>query len=220
MRGGPYAAIALAVVSVSFASIFITWSSSPPITIALYRLAIAAGIIGVTILLRTSAFRKPNTLLGISRRDAAVMALIGAILATHFALWISSLKVEGESIASSVVLVTSHPLLVGLLSHYVLRERRPTRSGWDVTRTTRSEEHTSELQSPCNLVCRLLLEKKKKCTLVDASLHLLYDLGLDGTAPRGRLATEQFRARRRPARAQFGTAGPGDRAADRGTLAG
>src|SRR5688500_19544910 len=29
-------------------------------------------------------------------------------------------------------------------------------------RTRRSEEHTSELQSPCNLVCRLLLEKKKK----------------------------------------------------------
>src|SRR3989454_5866928 len=28
--------------------------------------------------------------------------------------------------------------------------------------TQRSEEHTSELQSPCNLVCRLLLEKKKK----------------------------------------------------------
>src|SRR2546426_5277783 len=28
----------------------------------------------------------------------------------------------------------------------------------------RSEEHTSELQSPCNLVCRLLLEKKKKKT--------------------------------------------------------
>src|SRR5256885_3670464 len=29
-------------------------------------------------------------------------------------------------------------------------------------RIVRSEEHTSELQSPCNLVCRLLLEKKKK----------------------------------------------------------
>src|SRR5256885_10214213 len=28
--------------------------------------------------------------------------------------------------------------------------------------SARSEEHTSELQSPCNLVCRLLLEKKKK----------------------------------------------------------
>src|SRR2546426_6762403 len=30
----------------------------------------------------------------------------------------------------------------------------------------RSEEHTSELQSPCNLVCRLLLEKKKNTKLI------------------------------------------------------
>src|SRR5256885_8622705 len=34
-------------------------------------------------------------------------------------------------------------------------------STWD-----RSEEHTSELQSPCNLVCRLLLEKKKNKKLL------------------------------------------------------
>src|SRR5256885_13238426 len=33
----------------------------------------------------------------------------------------------------------------------------------------RSEEHTSELQSPCNLVCRLLLEKKKNAQL--SALH-------------------------------------------------
>src|SRR2546426_2005249 len=33
----------------------------------------------------------------------------------------------------------------------------------------RSEEHTSELQSPCNLVCRLLLEKKKKNSFVAES---------------------------------------------------
>src|SRR5256885_2527176 len=32
---------------------------------------------------------------------------------------------------------------------------------FDSLPTVRSEEHTSELQSPCNLVCRLLLEKKK-----------------------------------------------------------
>src|SRR5256885_17259991 len=36
------------------------------------------------------------------------------------------------------------------------------RDAGDVTSHGRSEEHTSELQSPCNLVCRLLLEKKKK----------------------------------------------------------
>src|SRR2546426_8915382 len=34
----------------------------------------------------------------------------------------------------------------------------------------RSEEHTSELQSPCNLVCRLLLEKKKKKTKISWSI--------------------------------------------------
>src|SRR5256885_10469108 len=32
----------------------------------------------------------------------------------------------------------------------------------EVEQALRSEEHTSELQSPCNLVCRLLLEKKKQ----------------------------------------------------------
>src|SRR5256885_11145815 len=36
--------------------------------------------------------------------------------------------------------------------------------------SARSEEHTSELQSPCNLVCRLLLEKKKNKRLDTSSL--------------------------------------------------
>src|SRR2546427_2904417 len=35
-------------------------------------------------------------------------------------------------------------------------------SSWPLTPSNRSEEHTSELQSQSNLVCRLLLEKKKK----------------------------------------------------------
>src|SRR5256885_11732058 len=39
----------------------------------------------------------------------------------------------------------------------------------------RSEEHTSELQSPCNLVCRLLLEKKKKQSAT-LSLQRVVDL--------------------------------------------
>src|SRR5256885_8341561 len=40
----------------------------------------------------------------------------------------------------------------------------------DTAELSRSEEHTSELQSPCNLVCRLLLEKKK---LPETALSLL-----------------------------------------------
>src|SRR2546430_4054086 len=39
---------------------------------------------------------------------------------------------------------------------------KPIRAwAWELPRVTRSEEHTSELQSQSNLVCRLLLEKKK-----------------------------------------------------------
>src|SRR2546426_2604381 len=37
----------------------------------------------------------------------------------------------------------------------------PARAQREAHGALRSEEHTSELQSPCNLVCRLLLEKKK-----------------------------------------------------------
>src|SRR5256885_9708712 len=53
--------------------------------------------------------------------------------------------------------------LQALVQHEAQREHhqypaaREDRVQW-----ARSEEHTSELQSPCNLVCRLLLEKKKK----------------------------------------------------------
>src|SRR2546426_6999206 len=43
--------------------------------------------------------------------------------------------------------------------------RRGTAGGFRLA-SDRSEEHTSELQSPCNLVCRLLLEKKKHEDLV------------------------------------------------------
>src|SRR5256885_3114493 len=42
----------------------------------------------------------------------------------------------------------------------------------------RSEEHTSELQSPCNLVCRLLLEKKKKLVMAFEVTMYLSLLGI------------------------------------------
>src|SRR2546426_5506795 len=48
------------------------------------------------------------------------------------------------------------------------RERGSQDGGYE-----RSEEHTSELQSPCNLVCRLLLEKKKKIEHMIIILNVL-----------------------------------------------
>src|SRR2546426_4185148 len=48
----------------------------------------------------------------------------------------------------------------------------------------RSEEHTSELQSPCNLVCRLLLEKKKKKQHLSYTLHYYADKLIDASLTR------------------------------------
>src|SRR5256885_6612991 len=70
----------------------------------------------------------------------------------------------------------------------------------------RSEEHTSELQSPCNLVCRLLLEKKNitqtpaKCTQIFSEahvrtsyyclLHIVICFGLITTSPSAYLSED------------------------------
>src|ERR1039457_5761749 len=54
---------------------------------------------------------------------------------------------------------------------------------------TRSEEHTSELQSPCNLVCRLLLEKKNK------KRHTPMRQWPDATAPPAAESARHLRAR-------------------------
>src|SRR5256885_12075225 len=58
----------------------------------------------------------------------------------------------------------------------VLGEGRQRSDDPDFPRPFRSEEHTSELQSPCNLVCRLLLEKKKKTIMNKATLCTTYTL--------------------------------------------
>src|SRR5256885_12280113 len=54
-------------------------------------------------------------------------------------------------------------------------QRLPHGPGRAGARAGRSEEHTSELQSPCNLVCRLLLEKKKKNT-TNVSYYVIVDI--------------------------------------------
>src|SRR5256885_10454319 len=70
---------------------------------------------------------------------------------------------QQQAAAKGHAVGTDHPLQMvrvhlQLLAHGVERNE------------DRSEEHTSELQSPCNLVCRLLLEKKKKILCYDLML--------------------------------------------------
>src|SRR6478735_10460522 len=56
-------------------------------------------------------------------------------------------------------------------------DRRRTGPAGSKAAPRRSEEHTSELQSPCNLVCRLLLEKKKHKHYTIYPVNVYYHTG-------------------------------------------
>src|SRR5205807_6145174 len=67
---------------------------------------------------------------------------------------------------------TLFPYTTLFRSNFAIYSRKPGSSPASLKfwrKSERSEEHTSELQSPCNLVCRLLLEKKKKKTAFSRS---------------------------------------------------
>lgn len=112
----PRIALIIATISVSFAAIFIKFSGAPSIIIAFYRKAFA------TILLLPFLFIYGREALSkISRREVFEIVAAGVALAFHFWFWIESLK--HVSVANSVLLVTSHPLLVGILSMRLFGER-------------------------------------------------------------------------------------------------
>src|SRR5258708_19034467 len=75
----------------------------------------------------------------------------------------------------------SHAQRPGRLSAVLLHDRACAVAlcalvpgGWVQRATARSEEHTSELQSPDHLVCRLMLYKKKKLLVTFKYIYILY----------------------------------------------
>lgn len=108
--------LVLGVVAVSFSAILIRLTEAPPMTVALYRNAIAAAI-----LLPVTLLRRRDELRGLSGRQWGFAALAGVFLAAHFATWIPSL--DFTTVAASTVLVTTQPLWVGLIGYLAFGER-------------------------------------------------------------------------------------------------
>jgi drug/metabolite transporter (DMT)-like permease len=106
----------LAVASSSIMIRLAQQSGMPATLIAAGRMGIAALILLPIIVLRA----RPE-LRALGRRDIALGVAAGAFLAMHFISWISSL--EYTSVASSVALVATNPLWVGLASLLLFRER-------------------------------------------------------------------------------------------------
>ena len=120
MRGEPSrATLALAVagsiLAVSTAATLIRLSEASPVAIAFHRLLYAT-----LMLLPFAAWRARAELRALAARDWLGLSAVGVVLALHFAAWITSLDLT--SVASSVLLVTLHPVLVALASQRLYGE--------------------------------------------------------------------------------------------------
>jgi drug/metabolite transporter (DMT)-like permease len=109
-------------VAISFASIFIRWSAAPPEIIAAYRMLFA------TLILLPLAVRRPyrQEVRDLERRHWWAILLIGAVLAVHFLAFNAAL--QSTTVAAATVLVTCHPIVVGVLGWFYLKEA-PRRGG-------------------------------------------------------------------------------------------
>lgn len=104
------------ILAISWASIFIRWCAAPALSVAAWRLLLAALVWN---LLRPGAWGK------VRRSEVGWAAGAAGFLALHFGSWISSLTLT--SVTSSVVLVTTSPLFVALGGALWLREPIPRR---------------------------------------------------------------------------------------------
>ncbi|MCK4427997.1 MAG: DMT family transporter [candidate division Zixibacteria bacterium] len=108
--------IFIAVVAVSWAAIFIKLTGAPPLATAFYRMSFA------TFFILPLALKKSlPEILKIRGKILIVTLFSGIFLGFHFATWITSL--EYTSIPNSVVLVTTQPIFVAVLSHFLLKEK-------------------------------------------------------------------------------------------------
>lgn len=104
------------VVAASFAAVLIRLCDAPPLVIAAYRLALASLLLApAAMFLRVGGeFRT------LDPPSRALAVFSGIFLGLHFAAWVTSLSYT--SVVSSVVLVTTNPIFVGLASHILLKE--------------------------------------------------------------------------------------------------
>ena len=109
-----YILLPIGMIAISTASIFVKLCDAPVLIIATYRMMLAS-----LMLMPFACYKKPWR--GWKRTEIRWFLLSGLFLSLHFAFWIASLKYT--SVASSVVLVTTHPIFVGIGGWLFLKER-------------------------------------------------------------------------------------------------
>jgi drug/metabolite transporter (DMT)-like permease len=115
--------LGLALLGVSLSGPLVRLSHTHPIAIAAWRLGFSLAIVGV-MLFATGEWRQWRRL---TAREGAIAAGAGSMLALHFWSWNTSVSLT--SVAASVVLVNTQPVVVALMSVFWLREA-PSRRQW------------------------------------------------------------------------------------------
>lgn len=122
-RGGhplAYPGLALSVTAVSFSGIFIREANDGAATVVWVRMALTLVLIAPLVVRDARRRMLPRT-----AAEWRVVGFSGACLAAHFLTWTASLRYT--SVASSVLLVSMHPVLVAALSRRLLDEAVPLR---------------------------------------------------------------------------------------------
>jgi drug/metabolite transporter (DMT)-like permease len=109
----------MAVLAISWAGPLVRFASAPALAVSAWRLVMSVAFIAVVLLVRGTPM--PH----LSRRDWLFATASGIFLALHFWSWIASIDLT--TVSSSVVLVSTQPVFVALLSGVLLGERATAR---------------------------------------------------------------------------------------------
>jgi len=115
-RRNPYIFIAISIINLSFAAIFVRLSNAPFLIIGFYRLFFTVLILSPAFIY-TKSWKKYYT---IPKKTLFSIIGAGALLAVHFSLWFVSL--EYTSIASSMILVDTNAIFIAILAYMLLKE--------------------------------------------------------------------------------------------------
>jgi drug/metabolite transporter (DMT)-like permease len=112
----PTLGLAVSALAISTSAPLVLATTADPVAIALLRVAFMAALVAGALV----AFSRGRGM-RLPRREAALLLALGVVLGLHFALWIPSVRLT--TVTASVVIVTSHPLLVAAAAHFWLNEK-------------------------------------------------------------------------------------------------
>lgn len=123
-QAATYLGLFIAVLAVSWASIFIRWcGDTPALVIAFYRMLWSFLLFVILFMVNK---RRGAHYSRLEKRDRLLIAVAGVMLALHFATWIASLKFT--TVAHSLTLESTHPVFALILSPLLLKEKGDWRS--------------------------------------------------------------------------------------------